>query len=127
LLEVIVIAALLIVILGFMAWDRRAPALSKGEIGQHEFTPGMKLSWQVPFIAAGVFVTLAAAEFWALLSGSAPLWSSTRAAWQMLHSLLGPYTNLVPSLGMALCLFALGFGRLRLYKRRCVVSQRSAA
>jgi hypothetical protein len=127
LLEVAVIAALLIVILGFMAWDRLAPGPSTREIGQHGFTPATKLSWQVPFIAAGVCVSFAAAEFWALLSGSAPFWTSTRASWQALHSLLGPYTNLVPSLGLALFLSAVGFNRLRLYKQRRVASQGSAA
>jgi hypothetical protein len=127
LLEVAVIAALLIVILGFMAWDRRAPALSKNAIGQHGFTPGTKLTWQVPFIASGVCASIAAAEFWALLSGIAPLWTSARVGWQVLHSLLGPYTNLAPSLGLALCLFAFGLGRRRLYKRGRLASQRGAA
>ena len=123
-LEVILISALLVLIIGFMAWDRRAPSLSKHEIGQHGFTPGIKLTWQVPFIAAGVFGSLAAAEVWALFSGSAPSWTSTRASWRVLHSLLGPYTNLVPSLGLALCLVALGFSRRRLYKRYRVAAHR---
>ena len=100
-----------------MVWDRRIPMLSKQEISSHGFAPGARQTWQVPFVAAGVSAAIAAAELWALLFGSAPLWTSSRDGWKALHSLLGPYTNLVPALGLGALLLVLGVARLRSYKR----------
>ena len=117
-LELAVISALLAIIVGFMMWDRRTAApMKQQDTARTGIAPGVGSTWQVPLIAACVSMAVAAAEFWALLGGSAPLWKSTRHGWKALHGVLGPYTNLLPSVVFGLLLLALGISRYRAYIR----------